>query len=101
MCKNCSDNNFFLAKSGDVKLGAETEHHSGQKLKVLTSGQLSCSMCGTEKSSSREKLLMLAACVASPLVAASLSAGEAGQCQGAVFYELVSTELTTFPQALQ
>lgn len=29
-----------------------------------------------------------------------LSVGEAGQCQGAVFYELVSTELTTFPQAL-
>lgn len=29
-----------------------------------------------------------------------LSVGEAGQCQGAVFYELVSTKLTTFPQAL-
>lgn len=29
-----------------------------------------------------------------------LSVGEAGQCQGAVFYELVSTELTTFPQVL-
>lgn len=74
--------------------------HSGQKLKVLTPGQLSCSMCGTEKSCSREKLLTLAACVASPSVAASPSVGEAGQCQGAMFYELVSTKLTTFPQAL-
>lgn len=90
---------ILLCKS-EVKLVTETEHHSGQRQKVLTPGQLRCSMCGTKKRSSvGEKLLTLDACVASPSVAASLSAEEAGQCQAAMFYELVSTKLTTFPQA--
>lgn len=48
--------------------------------------------CG--KSSCRRKLPVLTACV----VTGSPSVGEAGQCQGAEFYELGSAALATFPQ---
>lgn len=74
----------------------------GQMLKFLTPGQLSCSICGNGKKKAaveRSSWHWLPVWLPhwSPL---PLSVGEAGQCQGAVFYELVSTELTTFPQAL-
>lgn len=61
--------------------------HCCQKPKVPTP------TCG--KCSCRRKLPVLTACV----VTGSLSVGEAGQCQGAKFYELGSAALATFPQA--
>lgn len=95
--------NMVVPHSTEVKLVTETKRHStDQKPKPLTFGSAEIQHVWVglkKKCSSSEKLLILAACVASPLVAGSLSAGEAGQCQVAMFYELVSTKVATFPQA--